>query len=87
VGKTRLALQAAAEVIDDFDHGVWFVPLAPLADPALVLPAVAQALGVKEVGGQPIAATLEGHLRERRLLLALDNFEQVAAAAPACGCW
>jgi predicted ATPase len=75
VGKTRLALQAAAEVIDDFRDGVWYVSLAALRDPELVLPTVEQTLNVKE------PQTLEQHLLERQLLLVLDNFEQLLEAA------
>jgi predicted ATPase len=55
-GKTRLALQAAAEVAGAFPDGAWFVALAPVADPQLVLPTLAQTLGVKEAGGQPLDA-------------------------------
>jgi predicted ATPase len=82
VGKTRLALRAAAAMATDFANRVWFVGLAPIADPALVVPAIAQVLGVREAGDEPLAARLEAFLTERRLLLVLDNFEQVAAAAP-----
>jgi predicted ATPase/class 3 adenylate cyclase len=82
-GKTRLALQAVAEMADEFAHGVWFVALAPIRDPRLVLPAVAAALGVKEAPGVPTAAALKEFLHERRLLLLLDNFEQVLDAGPA----
>ena len=82
-GKTRLALQAVAEMVDEFEHGVWFTALAPIRDPALVLPAVAAALGVKDAPGIAPAETLKQYLRERRLLLVLDNFEQVLDAGPA----
>jgi predicted ATPase/DNA-binding CsgD family transcriptional regulator len=82
VGKTRLALAVAAELAPDFADGAAFVPLAPLADPALVLPTVAAALGVREAGDRPPAAGLVEALRERALLLVLDNFEHVLAAAP-----
>jgi predicted ATPase/class 3 adenylate cyclase len=82
IGKTRLAIQIAAELVDDFPDGVWFVRLSRLTDPALVIPTVAQTLGLKEQGSQPIAETLREHLRDRRLLLVLDNFEQVVRAAP-----
>ena len=91
-GKTRLALQAAAEVLDaaplegapdggPFPDGAWFVDLAPLTDPALVPDAVAQALGVRESGGRPLAAALRDSLREKRLLLVLDNCEHLLPAA------
>ncbi|MDQ5854368.1 MAG: helix-turn-helix domain-containing protein, partial [Chloroflexota bacterium] len=81
VGKTRLALEVAAEVLDTFADGAWFVDLAPISDPALVAPTIAQTLGIKETGGQPISATLKAFLREQHLLLVLDNFEQVVAGA------
>ena len=82
-GKTRLALQAVAELADEFTHGVWFAALAPIRDPELVLPAIAAALGVQEAPGTSPAETLKEFLRERRLLLLLDNFEQVLDAGPA----
>ncbi len=81
-GKTRLALEAARSEATAFPHGALFVDLAPLADPALVLPTVALALGVRVTGDQPPGAELRAFLRPRRLLLVLDNFEQVVAAAP-----
>ena len=80
-GKTRLALQAAADLVDDFDDGVFFVPLAALNDPGLVLPAIAQALAIRETGNGPLQQQLEVHLRDKQLLLLLDNFEQVIDAA------
>jgi predicted ATPase len=82
IGKTRLGLQVAAELVDVFNHGVLFVPLSAVTDPALVPSAIAQALGVQEEGGQPLVAQLQEHLRERELLLVLDNLEQVLAAVP-----
>ena len=82
VGKTRLSLQVAVDLLDDFKDGVWFVNLAPITDPALVPSTIAQTLGVKEAGGEPLPETLKAYLREKRLLLLLDNFEQVVAAAP-----
>ena len=82
-GKTRLSLQLAAELLDDFADGVWFVDLAPLSDPVLVLSTIAQTLGVREIAGQPIAGTLAAYLRAKQILLVLDNFEQVLAAAAA----
>ena len=83
-GKTRLALQAAHELADRFPDGVVFVGLAALRDPDLVLSEVAAALGV-ESGGQPVEAGLVGYLRERTMLLLIDNFEQVDDAAPTLG--
>ena len=81
VGKTRLALAVAAVAGDAFPDGVVFVDLAPLADPALVLPTVARALGLRPDGGAALDAQLALALRGRRALLLLDNLEQVAAAA------
>ena len=81
IGKTRLAMQVAAELVESFAAGVWFVRLSRLVDPALVVPTIAQTLGVKGQGSQPIAETLREHLAGRSLLLVLDNFEQVMGAA------
>jgi non-specific serine/threonine protein kinase len=69
-------------VQDLFDDGAVFVSLAPIRDPVLVAPAIAQALDLKESGGQPLIESLQQHLQTRRLLLLLDNFEQVVDAAP-----
>jgi len=82
VGKTRLGLQVAADLIDAFSDGVYFVDLAPVRDSTLVSSAIAQTLGVREVGGLPLLECLKGYLREKRILLLLDNFEQVVDAAP-----
>jgi predicted ATPase len=79
-GKTRLALQVGADLADAFAEGVWFVDLAPLADPALVPQAVAAALGVQEAPGRPLLATLGDYLRSRNLLLLLDNCEHLLDA-------
>jgi predicted ATPase/DNA-binding SARP family transcriptional activator len=81
-GKTRLALQAATELLDDFPGGVFFVDLAPIRDPDLVPAAIAQSLGVRETGGTPLLDGLKAYLREKQVLLLLDNFEQVIPAAP-----
>jgi predicted ATPase/transcriptional regulator with XRE-family HTH domain len=81
VGKTRLGLQVAAELVDENADGVWFVRLSRLVDPALVLPTIAHILGLQEAGRQPVEAVLREWLRRRAVLLLLDNFEQVAAAA------
>jgi predicted ATPase/DNA-binding XRE family transcriptional regulator len=80
VGKTRLALQAAADLWEDLPEGVSFVDLSPLADPLLVLPAVGAVLGARE--GEITAARLSAALGDKQLLLVLDNFERVVEAAP-----
>jgi predicted ATPase len=82
VGKTRLGLQVAAELSDSFADGVWFVQLSRLTDPALVLPTIAQTLGLHDAGSQPISEVLREYVRTRQVLLLLDNFEQVVGAAP-----
>jgi predicted ATPase len=79
-GKTRLALQVAAEVVDAYPDGTWLVELAPLADPELVTQAVATVLAVREQPGQPILTTLVGAGWGRQLLLVLDNCEHVLDA-------
>jgi predicted ATPase/class 3 adenylate cyclase len=84
-GKTRLALQAAADQLDAFANGVFVVPLAPLDDPGLVLPAIAAALGIREEGGQSLAVRLKETLAPMELLLVLDNVEHVVDAAPVVG--
>ena len=82
IGKTRLALQAAADLLDDFSDGTFFVPLATLSEAELFFSAVAETLGVRESGEQPLFESLKDYLSERRMLLVLDNFEQVLEAAP-----
>ena len=82
VGKTRLALRVAGEIGPAFPGGVAFADLAPLDDPAHVLPTVAAALGVRESGTQELAGQLAAVLRDRRVLLLVDNVEHVADAAP-----
>jgi predicted ATPase/DNA-binding SARP family transcriptional activator len=82
IGKTRLALEIARELQADFEDGVCFVALAPIRDSALVAAAIAQALGIKANGEQPAADLLKSYLSDKALLLLLDNFEQVVAAAP-----
>jgi predicted ATPase/class 3 adenylate cyclase len=81
-GKTRLSLQLAARVSDDFPDGVFFVPLEPIRDPQLVTPRIASAIGVSESISRPVTESLADWLREKKVLLVLDNFEQVVAAGP-----
>jgi predicted ATPase/class 3 adenylate cyclase len=80
-GKTRLSLEVAADLIDSFTDGVFFVALAPITHADLVAPTIAQPLGIRELGGRSILDGLREYLRDRRLLLVLDNFEQVLPAA------
>ena len=82
VGKTRLAIAAATEVVDDFPDGVAFVNLAPIAKPNLVLDTIAGALGLRDMGIESLRDRLIDVLADRRLLLVLDNFEQVVTAGP-----
>lgn len=81
-GKTRLAIQAATLLLPDFKGGVVFVPLASITDPSLVAGVTAQALGVREPTQRSLLDAIKGYLRDRHLLLILDNFEQILDAAP-----
>jgi predicted ATPase/class 3 adenylate cyclase/tetratricopeptide (TPR) repeat protein/DNA-binding XRE family transcriptional regulator len=81
-GKTRLALQVATELLDSFADGVYFVDLAPISDSSLVISAITQAIGLTEQGGQSLLEQLHTYLRDKQLLLVLDNFEQIVDAAP-----
>src|SRR6266566_1658555 len=81
IGKTRLGLQVAAELSESFADGVFFVDLAPLRNPSLVLSTIAQILGIQEAAGQSLLERLVEGLRQKHLLLLLDNFEQVLSAA------
>jgi len=76
-GKTRLSLQAAAEVIDDFNNGVWIVELAPLTDPLLLPVTIAGALGISEQPGQESFETLKNYLKQKEILIILDNCEHL----------
>ncbi len=82
VGKTRLALHVAATLRDDFTDGVVFVPLATITESALVTPTIASVLGIPETGDEPLTLQIKAYLRDKCLLLVLDNFEQVVEAAP-----
>jgi len=81
MGKTRLSLQVAAAVLNDYPDGVWFVELASITDKRLVPQAVASVAGVKEGTGQSVILALIKHVRDRKLLLVLDNCEHLV---PAC---
>src|SRR5262249_47129279 len=81
-GKTRLALRVAASAVDTFDNGVFVVQLAPLRDWELVSPTIAQTLGLREQSHEAVVEALTDYLRDRRMLLVLDNLEQVIAVAP-----
>ena len=82
IGKTRLSLQVAAALADDFADGGAFVPLAPIRDAHLVPSSIGLALRIRESGGLPLVESLKEYLHEREMLLVLDNFEQVVAAGP-----
>src|SRR5258708_26876864 len=82
VGKTRLALEGAGELVHGFADGVSFVSLAPLSDPAFVIPAIAHSMGLMESGTQPVLELLKISQRDKQRLLVLDNFEHVIEAAP-----
>jgi predicted ATPase len=85
IGKTRLSLQVAADVMDDYSDGVWFVELAPFADARLVPQAVASILGVKEEAGHPVLEALLKYVKDRQLLLVLDNCEHLLYACADLG--
>jgi predicted ATPase/class 3 adenylate cyclase len=77
IGKTRLSLQVGADALESFPDGVWFVELAPIADPLLVPQAVASVLGVKEEAGHPVSEALVRYVKDRRVLVILDNCEHL----------
>jgi len=80
IGKTRLSLQVAAALMDDYPDGAWFVEFAALNDPRLVPQTVALAVGVKEEAGRPVAEALVSYAKDRRILIVLDNCEHVISA-------
>ena len=80
-GKTRLALQLAANVVEQFANGVFFVSLAPVRDWELVVPTVGRTIGLRERPGETMLETVTDYLSDKQILLVLDNFEQVVAAA------
>lgn len=77
IGKSRLSIQLAADVLDDFPDGVWFIELAALTDSSAVPQAVASVLGVKEEAGKPVIDALTKYVRDLQILIVLDNCEQV----------
>jgi predicted ATPase/DNA-binding CsgD family transcriptional regulator len=82
VGKTSLALRVARDLQDSFADGVFFISLAPISDPTLILPTIAQALGLSESPRRLWLDNLKDYLQDRHVLLLLDNFEQIVSAAP-----
>ena len=80
-GKTRLAIRLAAEARDEFPDGVFYLSLAPLRDPDLVPPSIAEVLGLRQASDRSPLERVVAHLRDRRALLVLDNFEHILAAA------
>src|SRR5579859_1842178 len=81
-GKTRLCIALAAAVADDYPDGVYFVPLAPVRDPGLVPSTIVQSIGLQDARDRPLMEHLVSQLRERQLLIVLDNFEHLLAGAP-----
>ena len=81
-GKTRLAQTVSRRMLGEFSDGVFFVVLAPITDHKLVVPTIAQTLGVKEAGDETILEVLKNYLHDKQILLVIDNFEQVVEAAP-----
>ena len=82
VGKTRLAIAAAAEIANEYPDGVVFVDLSPVDDPDLVLSTIARSFRLRDIGAESLQDRLMDALANRRLLLVLDNVEQVVTAAP-----
>jgi predicted ATPase len=82
IGKTSLSLAVAYDVLDEFADGVFLVLLASISDPDLVPRLIVQALGIPEIGPHSELERLKNHLRDKQMLLVLDNFEQILAAAP-----
>jgi AAA domain len=81
-GKTRLCIALAAQVAAEYPDGVYFVPLAPVRDPGLVPSTIAQSIGLQDARDRPLMEHLVSQLRERQLLIVLDNFEHLLAGAP-----
>src|SRR5262245_38383054 len=81
-GKTRLCIALASDVAGDYPDGVYFVPLAPVRDPGLVPSTIAQSIGLQDARDRPLMDHLVSQLRDRKLMLVLDNFEHLLADAP-----
>ncbi len=81
-GKSRLAIEVARAMVNDFENGVAFVPLASVRDPDLLASAIAQPLGLRDTSDRSLVETLQTYMQDKHMLLVLDNFEQVIAAAP-----
>jgi predicted ATPase len=82
VGKTRLAVQVATELLPHFSDGVYFASLAPLSDPEFVLPTIARSLGQRETANQSLQEQLYRYLQNKQVLLVVDNYEHLLATAP-----
>ena len=85
IGKTRLALEVARSLTNSFEHGVWLVKLASVADPNLIVPEIGRVLGAPDRAEGLSIAGLQQHIGDKEILLVLDNFEQVVSAAPVVG--
>src|SRR5438067_1080751 len=83
IEKTSLGIHVAADLLPHFRDGVYFVALAPIADPEMVTATIAKVFGLADSGRRPLGEVLTQFLRDREMLLLLDNFEQVIEAAPA----
>jgi predicted ATPase/transcriptional regulator with XRE-family HTH domain/Tfp pilus assembly protein PilF len=82
IGKTRLALQSATHLLEEFEHGVYFITLAPIADPHLIVPTIGRTLGLREAVGGTMLDSLKDYLGPKRMLVVLDNFEHLLSGAP-----
>ena len=80
-GKTRLSLQVAADLLEKFEHGVWFVELAPLTDPELIPQTILSSIGISEQQGKAPLEILKGYLHEKKMLIVLDNCEHLVSAS------
>lgn len=80
IGKSRLALRVASELVNDFEYGAWWIELADLTEPNLVVQTIAKVLGLEISGSDNVLQTVTNHLRHKHILLVLDNFEQVINA-------